>query len=96
MWSRVKKVFKKKRKKRDEVITYDGEQIVLKDIGYPAHFERAEDIPHNMKVHTKYIGRAATQGKEFIQYQWEINGVIITAEDIISAQRKYLRTKDTK
>jgi len=45
-----------------------------------------EDIPHNMMVHTKFISRS-TNG----QFKFEVNGVIIYADNIIDAQRKYLR-----
>ena len=85
MWNRVKKMFKKKKLKKDPVITYAGGEIGLKEI-LVADF--LEDIPHGMKMHTKFLGRRCNG-----LFAWEVNGVVFEAEDIIEAQRKYLRRK---
>lgn len=94
-WNKIKKMFKKKRK-RDQVVTYDGGEIGLKDIGYPLIMEEENDVPHNMKIHTKYIGTVDTPKGSRQVHRWEINGVMINATTLIDAQRKYLRQrKDT-
>ncbi len=94
MWSRVKRLFKKR--KRDQVITYDGGEIGLKDIGYPMITEQDQDIPSNMRVTTRYVGTVDTPKGDRQIHRWEINGVMINATTIINAQRKYLRQKKDK
>lgn len=79
-WNRIKKMFKKKKKKRDEVIAYEGGMIGLKEI--TPH----ELIPDNMRIHTKIIKEISEDLNLY-----EVNGVMIEAEDILEAQRKYLR-----
>lgn len=87
-WNRVKKLFKKKRQ-RDEVITYDGGHIGLKDLGAPdlSDMEVGESIPSNMGIHVKLIGPKA--GSDLNRY--EVNGVMFDAKSASEAQRKYLR-----
>ena len=48
---------------------------------------KAEEVPSNMKIHTRFIGRVMGSDK----FRFEVNGVIIDALNIIEAQRKYLR-----
>ena len=72
-WSRAKKLFKKRKQKREEQEA-------------PYKLEPDDFLPHNMKVHTKFIDRLEN-GK----FRFEVNGVVITALNIIEAQRKYLR-----
>ena len=47
---------------------------------------KTEDVPHGMKIHTKFKGRVPGAEK----FRWEINGVTIYAQSIIKAQHKYL------
>ena len=84
-WSKVKRLFKKKKKpKKDEVISFYGGEVELKELCV-CNF--LDDIPHGMRLHTKFIKR---QNGSFL---WQVNEIVIEAEDIISAQRKYLRQK---
>ena len=72
-WSRAKKLFKKRKQKREESEV-------------PYKLEPNDFLPHNMKVHTKFVERLG-DGK----FRFEVNGVVVTANNIIEAQRKYLR-----
>ena len=83
----IKELFAKA-DKTDKVITFENGGIGLKDPLPPYKAEPSDELPSNMMVHTKYLGRR-TNGL----FAFEINGVVIEGEDIISAQRKYLRTK---
>ena len=62
-----------------------------KEITDTYKLEPLEELPDNMKIHAKYKGRVPYKENMFI---WEVNGVMLQAEDMISAQRKYLRAKD--
>ena len=74
--------------KTDRVITSENGGIGLKDPLPPYKAEPEEELPSNMKLHAKYLGRRVNG-----LFAFEVNGVVIEAEDIISAQRKYLRTE---
>ena len=84
MWNKVKRVFKRKKKKKDQVISFDGGEIGLKDV-LPFKVEPADGYPDGVALDTKYLGRDEPNG-----FQWSVNGVLIYAEDILSAERKYL------
>ena len=90
MWKKIKKVFKKKRKK-DQVVSFDGGVIGIKDV-MPYKIEADVDLmtgnelPSNMKIHCIYKGRVA--GGKFL---WEVNKIEIEAFDIIDAQRIYIK-----
>jgi len=83
----IKELFTKA-DKTDKVITFENGSIGLKDPLPPYKAEPKEELPHNMSLHAVYKGRVENG------FEWEINGVHIIAEDIISAQRKYLRTNN--
>ena len=52
-----------------------------------------QEVPSNMRIHTKLMGRADTPKGETQMYRYEVNGVTINALDVLDAQRKYLRKK---
>jgi len=90
MLNRAKKVFKRK-PKRDRVIEMNEKgDFILKDKRVPFKLEPIDDLPANMKIHTKFIGRK--EGSENL-FVFEVCGVILESEDLLSAQRKYLRQK---
>ena len=77
-WNRIKKMFKKKPKK-DQVISFDGGEIGLKDV--KTYKNLGEDLP----MYTEFIGR---ENGEFV---WNVNGKRVVSDSIINAQREYLR-----
>lgn len=83
MWNRIKKVFKRK-PKRDQVVSFDGGKIGLKDV-LPYKLEPKHKGDPEIAIHVKFIERSLDG------FIWSVNGKIIHAEDIISAQRKYLK-----
>lgn len=85
MWNKVKRVFKRKKKRDDNVISFDGGEIGLKDV-LPFKLEPTETYPDGIRIKTKYIGNDMPNG-----HQWEVNGIFIYAEDELDAERKYLR-----
>ena len=53
-------------------------------------FSKLEQLPSNMRIQVSFRGKVKGQHNMFM---WEVNGVMLQAEDIISAQRKYLRNQ---
>jgi len=85
-WNRIKKMFKKKRpQSKDQLVSFDGGEIGLKD-AVPFKLEPSEEYPNGVPLHVKHIGSDAVNGNE-----WTVNGVNITARSIMDAQREYLK-----
>ena len=71
---------------RDTNIEKNSEdKFVLRDT---CPYELEPQIPEGMAIHSKYLGKRCN-GRS----AWEVNGVVIEAEDVIEANRKYLRQK---
>ena len=93
---RVKTMFKRKPKKDRTIEQNENGNFILKDKvpykvdPYIPEITEELDLPSNMKLHTKYKGKKIGSTNLFL---FEINGVLLTGEDILSVQRKYLRTK---
>ncbi len=48
-----------------------------------------EEVPSNMKIHVKFLGKGSKAGS----FRFEVNGVVLEGADILSVQRKYIRFK---
>ena len=81
MWNRVKKMFKRKKPLKDHVVLLN---MTPKDI-------TPYEVPSNMKIHTKFMDKADTPKGQQQLYRFEVNGVTVTALDVLDAQSKYLR-----
>ena len=86
MWNRIKKLYKKKHKRDQNIEKNAQDEFVLRDV--TPHKIEPEEVPSNMKIHAKYLG-PAKNGKHL----FSVNEIVIDAEDILEAQRKYLRIK---
>ena len=84
-WARVKTMFKKKKKNRDEVITFTGGVIGLEDKNINYKLDPTPEVEYGMRI--VCIDKGMIGGKQM----FEVNGVMLDAEDILDAQRKYLR-----
>ena len=102
MWSRVKKVFKKKPKKDTNIEKNEKDEFVLRDVtpykvepdtelGSELCQEEHEQVAYNLRMHTKFIGRA-----ENGDFEWKVNGTTIVAPDIFAAHRKYFDMQERK
>ena len=80
-WKKIKNMFKKK-PKQDKVITFKNGEIGLK-------YKLEPEVEPEVEPHTLYKGKV--QGKSNL-FVWEVEGMRIEAEDIISARRKYLNS----
>ena len=49
------------------------------------------ELPHNMKVHVKFIERRKNGN-----FLWSCNGVMLEGKNILEVQKKYLRSDDVE
>ena len=87
MWKKAKRmlmqIFPKKLVQKDQVISFDGGSVTMKDVCPAYKLEPDSEVA----IHTKFSGRNA----EMQQFEFDVNGKQIFADDIISAQREYLK-----
>jgi len=74
-----------------EALSNEWAELISSDVTDTHIGDIVEPVPHNMKVHVKFVERRRNG-----RFLWSCNGVMMEAKNILEAQTKYLRKENER